>query len=56
VLHGGEEGTGRIEARSRTHEATVLEETEQIVILSVDVTADLDGRLELEQDRLGDEN
>jgi len=56
-------------------EATVFEETEKVVVLAVDITADLvlwsvvswcrkrlsgvaylDGRLKLEEDRLGDEN
>jgi hypothetical protein len=37
-------------------EATVLEESEEIVVLSVDITADLDRGLELEEDGLGDED
>jgi len=37
-------------------EATVLEETEKVVVLAVNITADLDRRLELEEDGLGDEN
>lgn len=37
-------------------EATVLKEPQQIIILAVDVAADLDGSLELEQDGLRDED
>mmetsp|Transcript_23177 Transcript_23177/g.37615 ORF Transcript_23177/g.37615 Transcript_23177/m.37615 type:complete len:263 (+) Transcript_23177:584-1372(+) len=36
-------------------EATVFEETEEVIVLSVDVAADLDGGLELEEHGLGDE-
>jgi len=39
-----------------THETTVLEEPEKIVVLSVDISADLDGSLELEEDGLRDED
>jgi hypothetical protein len=37
-------------------EATVLEESEKIVVLSVDITTDLDGSLKLEEDRLRNED
>jgi len=37
-------------------EATVLEEAQQVVVLPVDVAANLDGSLELEKDGLGDED
>mmetsp|Transcript_22516 Transcript_22516/g.74662 ORF Transcript_22516/g.74662 Transcript_22516/m.74662 type:complete len:231 (+) Transcript_22516:653-1345(+) len=37
-------------------EAAVLEEPQQVVVLPVDVAADLDRRLELEQDRLAHEH
>lgn len=37
-------------------EATVLEESEEIVILSVDITADLNWSLEFEEDGLRDED
>ena len=37
-------------------EATVFEQAEQIVVLAVDVTTDLDGCLQLEEDGLGDED
>ena len=37
-------------------EPAVLEQSQQVVVLPVDVTADLDRRLELEQDGLADED
>ena len=37
-------------------EATVLEQTQQVVVLSVDVTANLDGCLKLQENGLADEN
>lgn len=37
-------------------ETTVLEEPEKIVILAVDITTNLDGRLQFKQNRLGDED
>ena len=37
-------------------EATVLEESEEIVVLSMDITADLDWSLEFEEDGLRDED
>jgi hypothetical protein len=37
-------------------EATVLKEAQQIVVLSVDITTNLDGSLELEQNGLGNED
>ena len=37
-------------------EAAVLKESEEVVVLAVDVAADLDGGLELEEDGLGDED
>lgn len=37
-------------------EATVLEESEEIVVLSVDITADLNWSLEFEEDGLRDED
>jgi hypothetical protein len=37
-------------------EATVLEESEEIVVLSVDITADLNRSLEFEENRLRDED
>lgn len=37
-------------------ESTVLEQPQQIVILSVNVTANLDGSLELQKDGLSDED
>ncbi len=36
-------------------EAAVFEEAEEVVVLSVDVAADLDGRLEFEEHGLADE-
>lgn len=37
-------------------EATVLEQTQQVIVLAVDVTTDLDGSFQLEQDGLRDED
>ena len=37
-------------------EAAVLEQAEEVVVLAVDVAADLDGRLEFEEDGLVDED
>jgi len=37
-------------------ETTVLEQTEEIVVLPVDITTDLDGSFKLEEDGLGNEN
>jgi hypothetical protein len=37
-------------------EPAVLKQPEQVIVLPVNVAADLDGRFELEQDRLPDKN
>ena len=37
-------------------EATVLEQTQQVVVLPVDITANLDGCLKLQENGLADEN
>jgi len=59
LVAGREEGRGKEGRKVKvvgTHETTVLEEPEKIVVLSVDISADLDGSLELEEDGLRDED
>jgi hypothetical protein len=37
-------------------ETAIFEETQEIIVLTVDVTANLDGRFQLKQNRLRDED